>query len=116
VDEDVAADDGCAMVDLAATVCVVLLSDVTASFLDLRPDEDGASASSYELDDLASVDFASSFVDDLREDSVLAVPPVGVPALPSSSPFEAPDVEDVDDDFESEEDFDSAEEDLEESD
>jgi hypothetical protein len=110
------------MVDLAATVCVVLLADVTASFLDLRSEEDGASASSCELDVLASVDFASPFVDDLREDSVLAVPPVGVPALPSS-PFEASDVEDVDDDLDSEdfddsaeEDFDSADEDLEESD
>ncbi len=123
VDEDVAADDGCEMVVLAARVWVVLLVDVAASFLDLRPGVGDSSASSFELDVLASVDFASSFVDDVGEDLVPAGP---------ASPLEARDVEadDVDaadavddfdsDDFDSEDfesaDFESADEVLEEPD
>ena len=110
----VVVDDGCAMVVLAARVWVVLLVDVSASFLDLRPVVGDSSASSFESDVLASVDFASSFVDDVEEDSVLAVPGVGVSGL-LSSPFEALDVDVFDSGFESV-DFDSAEDDLEESD
>jgi hypothetical protein len=118
VDEDVTADDGCATVVLAARVWVVLLVDVSGSFLDLRPGVGDSSASSFELDVLASVAFASSFVDDVGEDLVPAGP---------SSPLEAPAVEaddvdaaDVVDDFDSDdfdsEDFESADEDLEEAD
>ncbi len=95
---------------------MVLLVDVSASFLDLRPGVGDSSASSFGLDVLASVDFASSFVDDVGEDLVPAAP---------SSPLEAPEVEadvvddfdaaDVVDDFDSE-DFESADEALEEPD
>jgi hypothetical protein len=112
----VVADDGCAMVVLVARVWVVLLVDVFASFLDLRPGVGGSSASSFGLDVLPSVDFASSFVDDVGEALVPAAP---------SSPLEAPEVEadvvddfaaaDVVDDFDSE-DFESADEALEEPD
>ena len=90
-----------------------MLVDVSGSFLDLRPGVGDSSASSFELDVLASVAFASSFVDDVGEDLVPAEP---------SSPLEAPAVEaddvdaaDVVDDFDSE-DFESADEVLEEPD
>ena len=113
-----AVDDGCAMVVLAARVWLVLLVDVFASFLNLRPGVGDSSASSFEPDVLVSVDFASSFVDDVGEDSVLAAPGFGLPASLSSSPFEAPvvDEDDVDDDVFESEDFDSAAEDLAEPD
>jgi hypothetical protein len=99
--------DDCEVV-LAARVSVVLVVDASAGFLDLRPDG------------LASVVFASSFVDDVGEDSVLAAPGFGFSASLSSSPFEATVVDADDAVFESDvfesDDFDSAEEAFEESD
>jgi hypothetical protein len=102
---------------LAPSVWVVL-SMLSATFLDLRSDG------------LASVDFASSFVDDVAADSVLAAAGFGFPAWLSASALEASAVDadsavfDSDGfdsavfesvDFESAA-FDSADEDLEESD
>ncbi len=78
------ADDGCATVVLAASVWVVLLIDVLASFLDFFPVVGDSSASSSESDVLPSVDFASSSVDDVAEGVVLAVVCAVVPALASS--------------------------------
>jgi hypothetical protein len=68
---------------------------------------------------MVPLDFASTFVDAVAEDSVLAVPRVSVPAFASTSPFEALDIDAADgfesDGFESA-DFESADVDLEESD